>query len=172
MGTVYIKGIQVGGLNANDEKKYQLLIRLLPNMEDKELPITKTVTKNGVFILQSLDEIAFNYADISKSHIGITILLNEEEKHVLGRLNLPLSWFQVNSIVRQEFPIRLRVKSEITPMVSLLVHVSDNGSQAFDAPEGQLLVIPAWNKPQTNQATPSINNQPRPQVRYLYPSNP
>ena len=36
-------------------------------------------------------------------------------------------------------------------MVFLSVHISENDCNPFDAPQGQLLVTPAWNMPQIQQ---------------------
>ena len=48
MGKVYVKGIQITGIDIKFEEKYQLLIRLLPSPKDIELGISKAVVKNGI----------------------------------------------------------------------------------------------------------------------------
>lgn len=96
------------------------------------------------------------YHSENDEFVAITLNYTNNE---YAKLLLPLKWFEVNKIVKETFPMRVTdhkaVENQIKIMMTVLIHRSENGECAFNAPQGQLLVKLQCN---TNQTGDSYNN--------------
>jgi hypothetical protein len=68
------------------------------------------------------------------------------EPHEVARLTLPLHWFPADRTVRDWFPFLAVARSALSADIE--VHIIKRLlCQPFRAPAGNLLVLPAWNRP-------------------------
>ena len=64
--------------------------------------------------------------------------------YTIGKLVLPLTWFQPDSVVVETYPLTSTTGLPTPFFAQLSVHVDQHNSIPFRAPQGRLLVIPAW----------------------------
>ncbi|EAX88447.1 hypothetical protein TVAG_331630 [Trichomonas vaginalis G3] len=73
---------------------------------------------------------------------GFTIVLSNEENSIeYARLALPVSWFEKNTVVTQEFHMISVEKNKEVADITVQVHISENGSLPYQAEEGKLLGV-------------------------------
>lgn len=94
--------------------------------------------------------------------VSINLYLNTT---LYAKLLLPLKWFEVNSNVRETFPMKINdsnaIKNQIKIMVAVVIHRSENGQGPFTANNGKLLVIPQWKVAvtETHNKNPTSNDE-------------
>ena len=127
------------------------------------LPLTKANTRKisihinpsgdkNIISLYGTDILTTNYVwsfkYLEEEKYSLLIILTETQSVFqeieIGKLTLPFSWFQRNSVVRSSFP--MKTKLSIQPLVIFLdIHLSEDASNSFNASAGRLWVQPAGN---------------------------
>lgn len=76
----------------------------------------------------------------------------------VAKLQIPMSWLPSNSVVREWYPFKFSCndyKKGKQIMAEIEIHSNENNSKPFQAPQANLLVNPAWDRPgKPNQAPP------------------
>ena len=82
----------------------------------------------------------FQYGNSQLCSLFITLNCSSD---VIAKVKLPLKWFQRNSIVVMQFPMKPN-GFDGNILITITVHLSENHAAAFDAPRGKLKVKPTW----------------------------
>lgn len=141
------------------ELGYQMAVRILPDNKGTYVDLIGMTT-----LTCSSSTWNFGYTDRKECSICFAIFETKPAKKELARLTLPLKWFQVNTRVTEAFPCRMcLVEYADNPiMISVVIHLSENGELPFQAAPGKLLVKPAWKLP------PRVFEQPHPKKKKSY----
>ena len=88
---------------------------------------------SGTDILTTNYVWSFKYMDRKESSILIILTETQSIFHEIeiGKLILPLSWFQKNSVVRSSFPMKTKLSIE-SPVAFLDIHLSEDASTSFN----------------------------------------
>ena len=72
-------------------------------------------------------------------------------KKSLASVVIPLSWLPKDQVVQTWFPLKLQNHKtwKHAPMALISLHLDTLGQKRFNAPRGNLTVIPGWKMPQT-----------------------
>lgn len=161
MKVASVRILEVSGLSQDSMGRgHQVCVRVLPDNKGSYADLV------GSLKMTCGTAWNFAYTNVKESSICFSLFEMEPERKELGRLTLPLRWFQINSLVTEAFPCRMLLPEHAhTPaMIKVEMHLSEDGSYPFNAPPGRLLVKPAWKKPPTQ----AVAQQ---QVQYAYPAN-
>jgi len=103
----------------------------------------------GTNILKTKTQWSFCFENPRDVVISFSILAEPSGNlREVGKLVLPLGWFQYNTVVREVFPLVSKVQPQPEIFITLDVHVSMNSAPPFRAPEGKIIVVPCWKKPE------------------------
>ena len=100
---------------------------------------------------------------------------------LISSVSIPLSWFQPDTIINDDYPMKPYIMSISPPSCCIDTHlaIKDLNSTPFSAPPGHLLIIPSWrsNQPQystqiqsqypTQYPTQTFNQYP---TQFQYPA--
>ncbi|EAY19617.1 hypothetical protein TVAG_228800 [Trichomonas vaginalis G3] len=83
----------------------------------------------------------FKYTDPARASFVVVLF----KKHIfggdeeIGEIELRLSAFEANSVVTQEFALKSPSKLNVPAKATISVHLSEDGAEAFDVPEGKII---------------------------------
>jgi hypothetical protein len=135
-----------GLMSTNPQPRYSIFARITPESIENE---------GAIFARGDHYECSttwtFEYTDAHTSHVCFVIREGWQDN---ARLTLPLEWFEVNSVVKQSFPMKnANHLSRTRVMMDIEIHRADNREPAFFARAGSLLVTPLWEGPQQRAVT-------------------
>ena len=96
----------------------------------------------------------WNFCFSDKYSFSINLVLMQEidgRSYSVGKLVLPLTWFMPDSVVNDYFPLTTLAGAPTPFYANLSVHVNQINAPPFQAPQGRLLIIPAWKPYVPNQ---------------------
>ena len=140
--------LKVEGLPVTlSERAHEVFVKILPAKEGS------FGTLAGKESLKCDAAWTFAYRDAAQSRVCFAFFETEPERRELARLTLPLQWFERNAVVVEEYPCRALVPEleSATVMATIQVHLAENGVFTEQAPQGRLLVRPAWKRPNSEE---------------------
>ena len=158
--------LRVEGLPVTlSERAHEVFVKILPA---KEGSFGRLVGKES---LECDAAWTFAYRDASQARVCFAFFETEPERRELARLTLPLQWFERNAVVVEEYPCRALVPEleSSSVMATIQVHLAENGVFTEQAPQGRLLVRPAWKRPNSDEKQSDVNEakpdeEPRPEM--------
>ena len=145
---------EITGLPHGDQenpREYVIMSRLAPDGE---------VTGGRVRYKDEKHECATTWTFEYKEQDGFTILfvilLGDTE---IGRLALPLRWFEPNTVCTQVFPVKIVTGDDWKVMMQVRLHLCENGEPPFLAREAPMRVKPAWDKKPEGEPKQSENGR-------------
>ena len=148
---------EITGLPQGDPehpREYVIMSRLAPDGE---------VTGGRVRYKGEKHECATTWTFEYKEQDGFTflfvILLGDTE---IGRLALPLRWFEPNTVCTQVFPVKIVTGDDWKVMMQVRLHLCENGEPPFLAREAPMRVKPAWDKKPEGEPKQSEDGRTKP----------
>ena len=147
MKIVFVCCPEITGLppsEPNNPREYSIKSRLTPT---SDVTTTRVVQKGDIHTCPATW--TFEYKEQDGSNLLFVLFLGDTE---IGRLALPLRWFEPNAVCKQTFPVKIVVAEEWQVMMQVQLHLCENGHPPFLAREAPMRVKPAWHKkPETEE---------------------
>ncbi|KAH0788438.1 hypothetical protein GPJ56_007629 [Histomonas meleagridis] len=169
--TVYIRVRKVYIPGSHRSIQKNLFIQNLPEGSGVISPLGPSQVHN-FYITNSVP--AFRYTSSSIAQVSFKIMEMRQGygEFEISKMILPLGWFAPNMVTHYVFPFITKTPEKGQPMIELDVHLSENNSPPFIAPQGNLLVMPMWQIPP--ELNVDLQRQPRKEnyARPGYPAGP
>ena len=162
MKVAFVRIVKVEGLPATfSDHAHQVCVKILPV---KEGSYGNLIGKTS---LECDSTWTFAYSNARESSVCFSFFETEPERRELARLTLPFSWFELNTVVTEDYPCRMIIPelANNTAMATVQIHLSENGHLTAQAPPGRLLVKPAWKRPNSEgqpKTEPESETKPTP----------
>ena len=138
-------------------KTFSLFEQMRPEMSGIFTPLTPFPNPD-FYGTPTISAFCFNRKDNAQLCFIVSEVETNKKEIEFGRLVLPMSWFPMNRVVTYPFPLAMKKKGTPAIMMLVDVHLSDDGSEPFDAPSGKLRVSPTWDVPECMTAKSNVHN--------------
>ena len=166
MRSIYTRVPKIQNCPANEYyRDTRRLVAWVPNTQDQA-----EAGLQGLETLTNSETFSFALADTENRSLSFSLWETRPNMLEIARLTLPLSWFQLNTRVKDVYPMKAMVNGISSPMAEVEIHVSDTFDEPFAVPEGRLLVTPAW-RPASEQSQaplhpPEVKDAPFVETQY------
>ena len=141
MKSVYLRVDKIGNAPGNEYYRDSrcLCIRRESFVETKPLRGLEELVPEQPFS-------SFTVSDLSSSSITFELWETKPRELRIASLTIPLYWFQLNTRVKERYPMQVYIRDIHNPVAEIEFHVDDASNAAFspDIPVGTLVVTPEW----------------------------
>ena len=165
MKSIYARVPQIQNCPSNEYyRDTRRLVAWLPNTQDQAEAGLK-----GLETLTNSETFTFAVADTDTMSLSFSLWETRPNALEIARVTLPLSWFQLNTRVKEVYPMKAMVDGISSPMAEVEIHVSDTFDEPFAVPVGRLLVTPGWRPSEETKAPmppPEVKDAPFVETQY------
>ena len=143
MKSVYLRILKICDAPGNEyyRDSRRLIIRLENAVENRPL--------RGLEELVLEDPppfFSFTVPDLSSSSVTFELWETKPRELRIASLTIPLYWFQLNTRVRERYPMQVYILGINNPVAEIEFHIDDASNAPFspDIPTGALVVTPQW----------------------------